>query len=91
MLHFRDISFMHEGVKFTIYVSMKGSLTSVNENKTLSLHNVFVWLCSTYIGHEAKHSCLQEEKVTHLKWYPSLKLLNVPHLLYWGCNKTAMR
>ena len=34
-------------VNVRTYVSMEGSLASVNENTALSLHNMFVWLCST--------------------------------------------
>ena len=38
-------------VNVRTYVSMEGSLASVNENTALSLHNMFVWLCSTFTGH----------------------------------------
>ena len=40
---------------------------------------------SVNIGHEVKHSSLQEEKITHLKYkIPFLETQIVPHLLYWA-------
>ena len=47
-----------------------------------------VCLISQYlIGHEVKHSSLQEEKISHLKYkIPFLETEIVPHLLYWACQ-----
>ena len=78
-----------------------------------SLHKVFVWRCSTFIGHKAKHSSYWRKTVCPISQYfnrsrsctlmspgrknhafemvPFLESKNVPHLLYWGCNKTDMR
>ena len=60
------------------YVSMEGSLASVNENTALSLSSFAVL-------------CLQEEKSNTFEMAPFLETKNVPHFLCWGRNKTAKR
>ena len=61
-----------------------------SQSQTLIMEKKTVCLISQYlIGHEVKHSSLQEEKITHLKYkIPFLETQIVPHLLYWawqGC------
>ena len=62
------------------------ALSSVTKLNTHTGEKLFVWFRSTFTGHESKHSCLLEEKITHLKWYPSLKLIMF-HFFYTGAAR----
>ena len=71
---------------FTSCLSSFAVLSSVTKLNTHTGEKLFVWFRSTFTGHESKHSCLQEEKITHLKWYPSLKL-RLFHFVYTGAAR----
>ena len=76
---------------FTSCLSSFAVLSSVTKLNTHTGENLFVWFRSTFTGHESKHSCLHEEKNHPFEMVPFLETDNVPHFLYWGCKKTAMR
>ena len=63
------------------------SVTKLNIHHTGK--KLFVWFRVTLIGLEVKHSYLQEEKITPLKWYPSLKL-RMFHLYHTGAAKRLL-